>query len=485
MKQIVLLLFIVFQASAMLAQSSLQKAIDAFASHASFRHASVGVTVLDVASGKMLASYDADRGLSPGSTLKVVTTATALAILRPDFQYKTQLQYDGEITAKGILNGNLYLTGQGDPTLGSDRLESTLPMPELLERLRLVVQQQGIRQIDGYLVGDDSYFGSASTNPGWQWADLGNYYAAGCWGLNIHENLYYLTFRQTRRLGDIPPIQQIDPEVPNLVFVNELKNARRGRGGNAYIYGSPYTYERYVRGTIGVGNGTITIEGSVPDPAYFAAFHFQQALQSIGISATSGIITQRVRAMRGATEKARTTLYTHSSPTLAKIVARANQKSVNLYCEALLRTLGKVQGEDDSYASSLDVLQQYWQKKGLSFDGVVLKDGSGLSTNNTVTPRFMTDLLRKTAEDETIFKAFEDSLPLAGQSGILQNKFKGSPLENNLRAKSGTLERVRSYAGYVRNRQGKLLAFCIIVNNYEGSGSAVRKRMEQLMAKLY
>ncbi|MEN0003080.1 MAG: D-alanyl-D-alanine carboxypeptidase/D-alanyl-D-alanine-endopeptidase [Bacteroidota bacterium] len=470
-----------FFAAPIFAQSNLQRAIDQFVRAEAFEHASIGIAVVDVESGQLLASYDPQRSLIPASTLKVVTTATALALLTPEFQFKTKLEYDGEISSTGILNGHLYLTGQADPTLGSDQMEGTMPLQDLLERFRLIIQQQGIGQINGHIVGDGTYLNSAATPPSWQWADLGNYYAAGCWGLNLHENYYYLRFQQTRKLGATPPISLVEPTVPNLVFINELTNARRGRGGDAYIYGSPYTYERYVRGTIGVGAGTISIKGAIPDPPYFAAFQLEQSLASIGINATNGSITELVRQRRGESTQKRTSIYTHNSPTLARIVERTNTKSVNLYCESMVRTLGKEIAKSAALEAGLQEIIDYWRQQDVFIKGVNLFDGSGLSARNSVTAQFMTEVLRLTAKNPSVATAFETSLPLAGKSGILKNKFKGTIAENNLRAKSGTLERVRTYAGYTRNRKGQLLAFCILVNNYQGSGTVARKRMEQLM----
>lgn len=480
MKHLIFLLS-VFITLPVFGQVPLQPAVDAFVSASVFEHASIGIAVIDVKNGRMIASHAPQRSLTPASILKLVTTSSALALLGPDFQYKTELQYDGQIQADGVLQGNLYLKGYGDPTLGSDQMEEVLPMQEVLERFRIVVQQQGVRKIGGFVVGDDSYWGTAANIGSWQWADIGNYYGAGTWGLNMHENLYYLTFRQTRKLGATPPVLHHEPELPDVLFINELTNAKTGRGGNAYIYGAPYSYVRHIRGTIGVGSGTITIKGAIPDPPHFAAYHFQKSLNSIGIEVQEGAISQQLLTARGQGIRKRQTLYTHNSPTLAKIVYRANQKSVNLYCETMLRTIGKIKGKDDAVESGLEAIQEYWSSQGLDFDGVFLKDGSGLSPRNSVSAAFFARLLQKAAQNNKTFSAFEASLPLAGRSGILENRLKGTRAENNLRAKSGTMERVRSYAGYTRNTKGELLAFCIIVNNYSGSGSAVRQKMEQLM----
>ncbi|NJK83070.1 MAG: hypothetical protein HC912_03880, partial [Saprospiraceae bacterium] len=157
-------------------------------------------------------------------------------ILGTDFRFKTELQYDGTLDANGVLKGNLYIKGYGDPTLGSPEMENSLPLAALLSTWVEAVKKAGIRQIDGKIVGDASYFKGGESGDTWQWYDLGNYYAAGIWGLNIHENYYYLHFQQVNQLGDTPPIAKIDPMLPNLYLIQRrCSPSEKGRWRpNAY-----------------------------------------------------------------------------------------------------------------------------------------------------------------------------------------------------------------------------------------------------------
>jgi serine-type D-Ala-D-Ala carboxypeptidase/endopeptidase (penicillin-binding protein 4) len=466
------------------AQSHIQQAVNALANDPALKHAGLGVCVIEVESGRILAGHQAEMSLVPASSLKVVTTATALGILGPDYTFKTELQYDGEIDARGNLKGNLFLRGYGDPTLGSDQMEGTPALEEVSARFRMVLQQRGIRHIDGYVVGDASWLGNDVNCRSWQWNDLGNYYGAGVWGLNIHENLYYLRFRQSSRLGATPAIGLIEPEVPGLSFYNEVKSAKSGSGDNAYIFGGPYTYERFVRGTIPVGSGLFSIKGSLPDPPLFAAYHFKRSMESIGITSSREAVTQLELDSRGFKSGERKVLFTHYSPPLNKIVERANIKSVNLYCESLLRALGKNQKDDGAIEAGIEVIENYWTGRGLKMDGCYLEDGSGLSARNAVTTLFLATLMREVARDEKVFPFFYDSLPIGGRSGSLEYMFRGSAAEGKVRAKSGTLNRVRSYTGYATSRSGKLLAFSVIVNNYSCTGSAMRSKLERFMTIL-
>ncbi len=462
------------------AQSAYQRAVNTLANDPAFAHGSLSLSVIEVQSGKLLASHDPERSVSPASNLKVLATASALALLGPDYRFRTSLEYDGVLENDGRLAGNLYLKGYGDPTLGSPLQEGATDFESLLERLRMAVQQAGIRSIDGQVVGDASAFGSDAYIRTWQWEDMGNYYAAGAWSLNIHENFHYLHFQQTAQLGAQPPIIGIDPEIPGLQFTNELTSAGRGTGDNAYIFGAPYQFDRYVRGSIPIGSDNFTIKGSIPDPPLLAAQYLRQRLLTLGItSGGASALTNQTSAGQ------RTVLYTHYSPPLYQIVERTNMESVNLFCELMVKTIGWEKEKSGGTETGLEVIKDYWKGKGLEWEGVHLRDGSGLSEANTVTSLFMARLLRLMARQEgQVFQPFYASLPVAGRSGSLKNRLKGTAAEGRLRAKSGTLERVRAYSGYATTRNGQLLAFSVIANNYEGSGGSMRQKLERFMLEL-
>lgn len=461
-------------------QSTFQTHLNTLAKDPVLKHASFGISIIDVESGKVLAELNPGQSLIPASILKLVTTSTAAAILGNDYRFKTELQYSGDIDKQGSLKGNLYIKGYGDPTLGSPEWEEASSMEEVLNQFKNAILKKNIQCIEGYIVGDASWFGSEVNGPDWPWIDLGNYYAAGVWGLNFHENLYYLNLLQNPVLDESPRIQSIEPEVENLAFYNELKSGTKGSGDNAYIFGAPYSYDRYIRGTIPAGTGQFTVKGSLPDPPLFAAQHFAKLLHDINISSTHGPTTDRI--LQIPLDQNRKILYTHYAPDLKTIIARTNIKSVNLYCEAMLKALGKKEtGAGAEAQKGLKIIQGFWEARGLSFEGIHLADGGGLSRTNLVTADFMTNLLRKTALDAKINKTIYDSLPVAGKSGNMKYYLKGTAAEGNIHCKTGTMENVRSFAGYATNKQGKRLAFCIIVNNHSCSTSVLRKKLEPLM----
>ncbi|MCB0632006.1 MAG: D-alanyl-D-alanine carboxypeptidase/D-alanyl-D-alanine-endopeptidase, partial [Lewinella sp.] len=393
--------------------------------------------------------------------------------------------YSGLLGEDGILRGNLFIKGFGDPTLGSDQMEEADDLPTVLSKLRLSVQQKGIRRIEGHIVGDPSWLGTTVNGSGWPWGDLGNYYAAGAWGLNIHENLYYLRFQQRSRIGDRPPIVEVEPKIPGLVFQNELSSASSGSGDNAYIYGAPRTYERIVRGTIPVGSRVFSIKGSIPDPPLFAAQQLQDQLLSVGIVTAQKALNLWDLPIQEHRQDERKLLFTYYSPPLSAIVERANLESVNLYCEAIIRALGQLKKEDGIPDAGVEVAEDFWKARGLSLNGCYFQDGSGLARTNSATSRFFAEMLVKTAGDERIFNTIYASLPIAGQTGGMRYALRGTAAAGKVRAKTGTLMRVRSLAGYIEARSGRRLAFCIIANNFSGSGGAIRKKMEALLLKIW
>lgn len=460
--------------------AGIQTALETFLSDPDLRNASIGFIVTDTETGRTLASYDADRSLIPASSLKAVTTAAALSVLGADYTFKTEIQYSGSIDAQGILQGNLYLKGYGDPTLGSDRDNFAEAMPLVLEKFAAAVTAAGIRGINGSVIGDGSYFPHAPVASSWQWEDMGNYYGAGAFGLNLHENLYCLEFEQSPYLDSVPRVKRVYPEVPLVHIENLITSAPRGTGDNAYIYGAPFRHQVTIRGTIPAGNRTpFTIKGSVPDAVLFAAHQMTLTLKGKGIDVTG--MPQSV--FTNDTTQTRKAIYTYTSPTLQKIVYETNHESVNLFCEAMLKAIGLQLADNSDFFAAAVALTAYWKEKGIDVQGMQLRDGSGLSARNLVTARQMVEVLRLTANDKAIFPAFLASLS-TGSSGTLRGMFRNTPAYTRIFAKSGSMTGVRSYTGYAQTKDGRLLAFSLIANNFSVKSSVMRRKMERLMTAL-
>ncbi len=459
--------------------STLQQTVNQIAADLSIKNGQFGFYAVDVASRKALANYHDWEAMIPASTMKAITTATALGLLKADYKYKTELQYDGKIEA-GVLKGNLYLKGYGDPTFGSEEFDKTPGFKAVLTTLAQQVQKAGIKSIEGYVVADGSHYNAFPTPATWQLSDMGNYYGAGVFGLNIRENQYVLTLEQSASVGDAVGIKSYSPEVPGLKLSSQLTAASKGSGDNAYIYLAPYENSGVVKGTIPAGSGDFRIKGSIPDVEQFAAHHLHKTLVDAGVKVSKGHLPWR----EAKTKAARQVIYTHYSPRLIDIIDRTNKESINLYAEALLRSIGTASGTGHSTEDGVEALKTFWQGRGLEPKGIFIEDGSGLSPRNGMSAKYMTEVLLKVAAKPEHFPGFMETLSVAGVSGTLKNMCKGTIAEGKVFAKSGSISRVRAYCGYVNSKSGKKIAFAMMANNFDCTSSEAKQKLEKLMVAL-
>ncbi len=456
--------------------SRLETAIQGINQDPDMASASWGFCVKDVQSGKLLASYQHNKSLVTASVMKAISTATAFHILGPSYQYSTELGYNGTLSPSGTLEGNIICKGSGDPTLGSDRFDQNLNAEALIKKWGDLIQQAGIKVIKGDLIADVSIFGSQLTPDNWSWEDMGNYYGAGSHGINFHENLYYLDFRSKALPGSPTQVLRTRPPIKGMTFSNEVLAGPKGSGDNAYIYGSPYSFHRYIRGTIPPGREVFTIKGSLPNPGNFIMEQLRQYLQTCGIQVQGNLHLQTSPR----TYSSFSLLDRHLSLSLMEIARETNYESINLFAETLVKSMAVHQGKKGDTEEGLDVISDFWKDRGVQTKGMILRDGSGLSPNNVLTPLQITEILRLTYLSP-IGKDFYTSLPVAGQSGTVKGMLRGSRAQGKIHMKSGYISHVRSYAGFVESRSGKLLVFSMMSNNYTCSSGRMRRLLERLM----
>ncbi|GJQ62663.1 MAG: D-alanyl-D-alanine carboxypeptidase DacC [Melioribacteraceae bacterium] len=435
---------------------------------------------INLSSGEVLFNKNENFGLAPASGLKVVTTSAALEILGADYKYKTEIAFSGKIDNSGTLEGDLILLGGGDPTLGSDRVEGSLNLDELYSIFIEKIKSAGIKKIKGNVIGYSGLLGTETIPDNWFWVDMGNYYGAYPSGLTINDNLYYLVFEPGEKVGDITTIARTEPPIPLLSFDNYVTTGKVGSGDNAYIYNAPIQNNAVVRGTIPAGVDEFKIKGSMPDPGLFAADYMVSSLKEKGIEVSGkGIVT----SSRPEINKV---IYTHVSPYIADIVYYINKISWNLYTEHLLRTIALEKGDAPTNSEGTKLIKDFLQKNNIDVSGVELYDGCGLSRSNMVTTKMMCELLGYMSKSKN-YEVFNKSLAVVGDPddiGYYSRMGLGTLLEKNARIKSGLIERVRSFTGYLNNKSGELIAFSFIANNYSGSRRAVDKLHTQIMLKL-
>lgn len=449
------------------------------------RGASFSLVVKDVQEGRTVYSYDTDRLQSPASVLKTVATATALEILGEDYRYPTTLEYDG-ILENGTLEGNLYIKGSGDPSLGSSHFAPG--QNKFLSTWIAALQKAGIKHITGSVISDESIFDTEGVSIKWLREDMGNYYAPGSYGISIFDNMYKLSL-QTGAAGTRPVLKGTEPDIPFIRFKNYLKAAPVS-SDSAYIIGAPLDDVRYLYGVLPANREAYVLKGDIPDPALYLARYLTDQLQQKGIRVDGSPSCYRIEVEENRWKKGeRKEIVTTYSPTLREIASICNHVSHNLYADALVKTVGlqyKPRRNEmiSSFGRGVQVVKEYWEKKGLDVFPLRMNDGSGLAPADKVSAGFMGELLVYMATESAVSDAFIASLPQAGIEGSVRNFLKGSKLQGKARLKSGGITGVRSYAGYI-TKDGKTYAVAVFSNNYSCPMSRMTGALEKLLLQLF
>lgn len=449
------------------------------------RGASFSLVVKDVQEGRTVYSYDTDRLQSPASVLKTVATATALEILGEDYRYPTTLEYDG-ILENGTLEGNLYIKGSGDPSLGSSHFAPG--QNKFLSTWIAALQKAGIKHITGSVISDESIFDTEGVSIKWLREDMGNYYAPGSYGISIFDNMYKLSL-QTGAAGTRPVLKGTELDIPFIRFKNYLKAAPVS-SDSAYIIGAPLDDVRYLYGVLPANREAYVLKGDIPDPALYLARYLTDQLQQKGIRVDGSPSCYRIEVEENRWKKGeRKEIVTTYSPTLREIASVCNHVSHNLYADALVKTVGlqyKPRRNEmiSSFGRGVQVVKEYWEKKGLDVFPLRMNDGSGLAPADKVSAGFMGELLVYMATESAVSDAFIASLPQAGIEGSVRNFLKGSKLQGKARLKSGGITGVRSYAGYI-TKDGKTYAVAVFSNNYSCPMSRMTRALEKLLLQLF
>ena len=482
MKYIALILihfFIFFSITAQNVSDELEK----LKNDPDLKHASWGFCVRDAETGVIEYEYDANRSLVPASTMKAVTTMTALAILGSDHRFETYLIIEGAIDSAGTLNGNLIIVGTGDPTTGSSRFGSSMLPANVFDEFYQSLIKKGIKSIQGDIIAYDLNYEFNPVPFSWPWGDMGNYYGCGSYALNYNENLCHSFFKSSAKKGADTEFLGFDPALNNMKIYNLVKSGSAGSGDNTLIYSAPYGNTIIMEGTVPAGRSKFDVKASIPDPPLLFAQEFSGFLQEKGIVISGDNIRASGNLEQNGDKNNWDTIYRHLSPDLKSIVRKTNIGSINLYAECLLKRIAFIKRGKGIDRDAIAEVYRYWKNKGLDLNAFVMMDGSGLSRRNLISTAVLSQMLR-TFRSESTYDDFLASLPLAGKDGSIGRLFKGTYAESNLRAKSGTMTGIRAYAGYVKNKSGKEKVFAVIVNYYSGSSYQMRSKLEKLMTAI-
>lgn len=451
MRAILFLSFLVFSitSNAQNLPQKLEEALLHLQQDPQLKHSIISMYVVDNNTGEDIYSKNSETGLAPASCQKIVTSATAFELLGKQYTYKTKLGYTGTIE-NGKLNGNLWILGSGDPTLGSWRY-STTKEELILSSFEKVCKKLAPAGISGTLNSNE--WGMQTIPDGWIWQDIGNYYGAGPGAINWRENQFDIVLSSGSRIGAPVSIAGIRPASINyLNFTNEITAAAEGSGDNGYIYITPRSTEGYLKGTIPVRQKEFVISGALPDPGKQLRLEMQRLL-NISEAGNSHI-----------PETPPQIFYTHTSPPLDSINYWFLKKSINLYGEALVKTLAYEKSGHAETDTGVNIIRDFWSVRGIDKASLKILDGSGLSPGNRVTTKSLVSILQY-AKDKIWFSSFYHDLPLI----------------NGIKMKDGYINGVRSYSGYINAGNGKKYTFSFIINNFDGNPSSVREKMWKVL----
>jgi D-alanyl-D-alanine carboxypeptidase/D-alanyl-D-alanine-endopeptidase (penicillin-binding protein 4) len=455
-----------------------------------FEGAFWGIHVVNLRTGEVLYSRNADHHFVPASNVKLLTSAAGLEQLGPDYRYRTRVYLDGPVENE-TLKGNLIVRGAGDPTIGG--YEQREDPTQIFRRWADSLRQRGITRIDGTIVGDDNRLDETPLGHGWSWSDITYAYAAEIGGLVFHENTVDLQV-DGRQVGQPARISWDPFRTDYVTVVNRSRTV-------------PYRDEEDEEYQRIIGTNTIHVKSrlhpngedheaiSISNPTLYFVDTLREVLLQEGISVdgrAADLDETALNVQYDSPSVRRVASYT-SAP-LAEIVQTLNHESQNLYAEQLLRTLAaEVPPETDedlppgSSPLGVEAVRTTLARAEVDTSRIQLVDGSGLSRQNLVRPRSLVRLLRYmwNHPEAEVSSAFYDSLPEGGRDGTLAYRFLGrSPARSNVRAKTGTLSNVSSLSGYVTSGAGAPLAFSVFCNHHMADGDQVRSAQDVIVNTL-
>jgi D-alanyl-D-alanine carboxypeptidase/D-alanyl-D-alanine-endopeptidase (penicillin-binding protein 4) len=465
---------------------SFDLAFEKLINDSSLFNASISFYFFDDSTKEIITQYNPDLALVPASTMKIITTAAALEFLGGSKSFSTRIQYDGTISNR-VLDGNIYIKGGGDPTLGSKYFGGSSGI--FFVTWADEITALGIDSITGYIIGDATYFDEEFVPPTWSWGEIGEYYCTGACGLTIFDNQYDLKFYSGRKARTLATASTIDPYIPDFYYENK-STVVSSEKLSTYILCAPYSDEMIIKGSTPSGSATYSITGSIPDPPFLAAYNLYEKLTAKGVNIGKGYSTMRRLKTENDSvynkiiSKTRTTISTKWSPNVSSIVGVTNMRSNNLFAETFLNHIGIQYYSSGSAESGAKAITKIWETKGLDTRGLNIFDGSGISRYNSVTSRQLVEVIRYMKDSSKYAETFYNSLPISGETGTLTGLCDSSVAQGKIHAKSGTMSRVRSYAGYVETNSKRRIIFAFVVNNYNCTNTEMKNKIEDFMVKL-
>jgi D-alanyl-D-alanine carboxypeptidase/D-alanyl-D-alanine-endopeptidase (penicillin-binding protein 4) len=432
-----------------------------------------GVLVLDAITGETLYAHNPEKYFTPASNTKLYTTIPALALLGPDFRWRTTLETRAALDTHGRLRGDVVLVGRGDPNLSNrkfpfdTKVERDGPPEKVLAELADQLVARGVKQIEGDIVADDSYFPAERYASGWAIDDMTSGYGAPVSALTVNDNALTIELRPADREGDSAWFG-VEPWAEFYEFVNEVRTAAAGAKADISADREPGSRRVVLRGSIPLGAEPRLIALAVEEPAEFDAALLKRLLESRGVRIYGRARAQHEPQASPAENPA--VLAEHLSGPLLDDIRLVNKISQNLHAELLLRAIGREKGTAGSTDAALKVVQEFLKSIGVAEGDVATYDGSGLSRRNLITPRATVALLAWAARQPWA-EQFIATLPVSAQDGTLTERMKDTPAAGRIHAKTGTLANVNALSGFADTLHGTRVVFSMFGNSHNLRGA--------------
>ena len=431
-----------------------------------------GIAVQSLDRRERLFMLNSGTLLVPASVAKLVTVATAADAVGWDYRYTTTVRAIGPIV-DGTLQGDLIVVGSGDPSIGGRAGDDFTNWVQ-------AIKSAGIRRIEGRVIGDDDLIDEARPQLAWAWDDLGYTTGALFGALNLAENRSTVTVAPGPSSG-APAVLTVDPRLAFRLVTNRVATGPPGSLQLLWPEQRPGEPSLTIAGSIPATAPATTIAVAVGNPTLWFVSALKSRLMGDGLEIT-GDAVDIDDVVTPLSRDTGTIIYSHRSRTLAEIAQPLLKDSINLYAEALLR-LNTAPGVFPTNDAALDGVRKRLDAWGISNASYQLVDGSGLSRRDAITADAVLSLLERMA-DPSAKSPFVTGLPIAGVDGSLSTRMKGTPAENNVRAKTGTMSNIRTLAGYVTTRDSEHLAFVVLINNFEGTGTNANDALDAIAVRL-
>jgi D-alanyl-D-alanine carboxypeptidase/D-alanyl-D-alanine-endopeptidase (penicillin-binding protein 4) len=465
-----------------------------------------GIDIVSVETGKPLFALNENKLFTPASNTKLFTTAAVLALIGPDYRFKTSIESLGTIDKYGRLNSDLVVVGRGDPNLSGRTLpynlhtERKAPPIQVLIDLADQLVAKGLKYVDGDVVADDSYFVFERYGEGWSQDDLVWEWGAPVSALTINDNVLFVNIMPADRPGE-RAFLNITPYPEYYRIDNRVMTTPQGTGPRKiYINREPGSNQITFWGNMPQDDAGAGESLAIEDPADFTARLFRSLLEQRGVTiygrprtrhtelASMQTFSVTTIASGGGDVSARSApaalvLASHDSQPVSDDLRVINKVSQNLHAELMLRLLGKEKGTSGSIEGGLEVLRGFLTSADIKPDQFVFYDGSGLSRENLVSPAAVVQLLQY-AYGQPWGKLFEDTLPVSGVDGSLNDRLRTPPFKGAVRAKTGSLGHVNALSGYATTTKGQVVAFSILCNNHNLPSKKAIDTIDRIVEKI-